>query len=312
MFSTGLPASFRNVTSRLQISETEAVCVPVVEWVAMTADNADAYDRFADFYATGGYTLYSERMADRFEQLLSAFSIEGERVLDVACGEGSFAVELARQGYDVTGFDVSTEMIEHARGAASDAGVSVGLAVADARRFDPSELPEPGVAAASEPDRSGRTGAETGRFDIATAWFDSVNHLLTEEAVEAAFERIATALGDEGAFVFDVNPPKRLARLEDRERTVARNTEERFEAYTDVSYDETAGLLSVEITCFERTADGWKRFVTQYRERGYEIETLRQLLRTAGFDQITVSGSPVEQIDATDSERIYAVAKILE
>lgn len=278
----------------------------------MTVDNADAYDRFADFYATGGYTLYSERMADKFEQLLSAFGIEGERVLDVACGEGSFAVELARQGYDVTGFDASTGMIEHARGAASDAGVSVGFAVADARRFDPSELPEPGVAAASEPDRPDRTGTGMGRFDVATAWFDSVNHLLTKDAVEAAFERIATALGEKGAFVFDVNPPSRFAKLEDRERTVVRDTEDQFEAYTDVSYDETAGLLSVEITCFERTGDGWERFETQYRERGYEIETLRQLLQTAGFDQITASASPVERIDTINSKRIYIVAELLE
>lgn len=37
------------------------------------------------------------------------------RVLDVGCGQGTQAIRLARQGYQVTGVDPSTELLEHAK-----------------------------------------------------------------------------------------------------------------------------------------------------------------------------------------------------
>ncbi|RZQ65826.1 SAM-dependent methyltransferase [Amycolatopsis suaedae] len=57
----------------------------------------------------------------------------GDRVVDVPCGSGRHAVELAARGYRVTGVDISAEAIEHARGAARAAGVEADLLVGDMR-----------------------------------------------------------------------------------------------------------------------------------------------------------------------------------
>src|SRR5579872_2594668 len=44
----------------------------------------------------------------------------GSAMLDIACGEGRFAKQLAEHGYDVTGIDISNESIEIAQAFESE------------------------------------------------------------------------------------------------------------------------------------------------------------------------------------------------
>ncbi len=66
----------------------------------------------------------------------------GAAVLDVPCGHGRHAVELASRGYRVTGVDLSPDEIDEARRRAAAAGVSAEWLCADKRdlpwtgRFD--------------------------------------------------------------------------------------------------------------------------------------------------------------------------------
>ena len=53
------------------------------------------------------------------------------RALDVGCGEGADAIWLAREGWDVTGLDVSEVALDRARDAAAAAGVDVTWLLAD-------------------------------------------------------------------------------------------------------------------------------------------------------------------------------------
>ncbi len=57
----------------------------------------------------------------------------GDRVLDLACGSGLPAIELAQRGASVVATDVSPEMIEACGRVAASAGVELELRVADAQ-----------------------------------------------------------------------------------------------------------------------------------------------------------------------------------
>jgi SAM-dependent methyltransferase len=68
----------------------------------------------------------------------------GASILDVGCGTGRHAIELARRGYAVTGLDLSLEMLARAAAGAEAAGVRVDWVRADATRFT---MPKPFDAA---------------------------------------------------------------------------------------------------------------------------------------------------------------------
>ncbi|EKQ53369.1 MAG: methylase involved in ubiquinone/menaquinone biosynthesis [Methanobacterium sp. Maddingley MBC34] len=60
---------------------------------------------------------------------------KGCRILDVGCGTGRHAIELAKRGYSVTGVDLSENMLNKAREKAIDAGVPIDFQIADARNL---------------------------------------------------------------------------------------------------------------------------------------------------------------------------------
>ncbi|RED48630.1 class I SAM-dependent methyltransferase [Aestuariispira insulae] len=58
----------------------------------------------------------------------------GGPVLDIACGTGRIGIPLAREGYQVTGVDLSEPMLVHGRGLAGELPIS--FLKADCRDFD--------------------------------------------------------------------------------------------------------------------------------------------------------------------------------
>jgi 2-polyprenyl-3-methyl-5-hydroxy-6-metoxy-1,4-benzoquinol methylase len=92
-------------------------------------DYARTYDKEAFTQGTRGEVdfIEGELAGDR-----------SKRILDVGCGTGRHAIELARRGYRVTGIDLSEAQLARAREKAREAGVTVEFLRRDARdlRFD--------------------------------------------------------------------------------------------------------------------------------------------------------------------------------
>lgn len=59
----------------------------------------------------------------------------GERVLDLACGFGRHALELARRGFSVTGVDITPDYIRFAKEQAEKEGLAADFLCADIREL---------------------------------------------------------------------------------------------------------------------------------------------------------------------------------
>ena len=125
----------------------------------------DAWKRFASDAPMGRVRAsVREGRARMRAEILSRFpeDLQGWRILDGGCGAGHLAIELAKRGADVTGIDLSPELI--------------GFAIKEIPAFD-----GPGRVQLHSGDMLTRI---FGRFDAVVA-MDSIIHYTPQQAVEA-------------------------------------------------------------------------------------------------------------------------------
>jgi ubiquinone/menaquinone biosynthesis C-methylase UbiE len=243
------------------------------------------YDGFAYFYAKGPYLGYSERMAELLPAVLERFDAKPQAVLDIACGEGTFAVAIAKKGFRMTGVDQSSQMLQFARERAERENVDVEFLLQDMRSLSFEK-----------------------RFDLVTCWFDSMNYLLELEDLTKTFAGVYRALREAGLFIFDMNTIYGLAVDWQRYHCyVQQDTPELFEIHFP-SYDLEKNIAIMRITGFVKEGDGWTRMDEVHKERGYTLEDIRQCLKEVGFQELACWGNLQEMSEPKpDSGRVWLV-----
>jgi len=91
------------------------------------------FDAHAPVYMDNSFTRNTVPEVDFVLQELRL--LPGSRILDMGCGTGRHAVELAKRGYQVTGVDISSGMLAEGEKAAREANVEVAWIHADATKF---------------------------------------------------------------------------------------------------------------------------------------------------------------------------------
>lgn len=137
-----------------------------------------AYDVLAPTYDEFVHGYMYERWTARLLEEARAHGLRGKRLLDVGCGTGLSLITMVERGWEVTGCDISAEMLQLARAKVDG---RAELVVADMR-----DLPA------------------LGEFDLVWAVNNPFNYLLSVEELVATLSGMRDNLAPGGIALFDL------------------------------------------------------------------------------------------------------------
>jgi SAM-dependent methyltransferase len=255
-------------------------------------NNAQGYGAIAHIYDIFNSDVDYESLADFAEEYFDRFLPERpELVLDLACGTGILTAMLAERGYDMTGIDLSPEMLSVAR---ENCPEDVLLLLQDITAFE----------------LYGTVGA-------VLCTLDSLNHLTRKGQIERCFSLVHNYLDPNGLFIFDMNTPARF------EKEYGKNSYQ-LEAETEDGcavfcnwqndYSEKRGICRFSLSVFTEQEAGseiYSRRDEEWSERCYTRAEIEEKLRNAGFEICGVFGNTKFKRTAKSDSKFYFVARAI-
>jgi len=217
----------------------------------------EAYTRLAGVYDEIVVDPCHGALASFLHELWSADARGVHDVLDVCCGTGLLAAELAALGYQVDGLDGSEAMLARDRRRLSSEV-----------RLVRSTLPTLGV---------------TGEYDAAVCTLDGLNYLTPAE-LRSTFAALALCIRPAGWLVFDVHTDAMMAFTASRPIVHGEKGEHRFAISSVVN----AGMRTCDTRIEIVPLDGGGAFSEQHRQHFHRAADLRSWLVDAGFDVTAV------------------------
>ena len=247
------------------------------------------YDLLAPIYDRVNGDIDYSAWADFVEENIKRYNpdMTTELVLDLGCGTGKMTLELARRGYDMTGVDLSAEMLDIARECAERCGLSDKMLwlLQDITEF---EL--------------------YGTVELCVSCLDTINHLTSPKDLKKCLSLVHNYLVPDGLFLFDINGKRKF------EEIYADNSYVMEEGSSvcvwQNSYNPKTKLCDFFITLFEEDEDGkYNRYDELQTERMYTLRSIKSALAECGFEFLGAY-SDFDFAEATDdSERIYISAR---
>ena len=241
------------------------------------------YNSFAEYYDS---LMEDARYPERCRYILDIcrmFRHKPGRMLDLACGTGSLTLLLKQAGADVFGADESAEMLSEAMNKCLDAGEHILFVCQPMQALELLES-----------------------IDTCICTLDSINHLTDEADVQSTFDGVSRYLNRGGLFVFDVNSVYKHRKVLANNAFVMEN-ERVFCAWQNFLREDD--VVDIALDFFEEEDGAYFRSSEDFCERAYSEESLRDMLKNAGFEVLAVWGDLSFDAPKADEQRLIFVAQ---
>ena len=237
------------------------------------AQSYDVLTRDVDYEATVSF----------YNEILDSLRLTPRTAVDLACGTGSVAILLAKQGFAVTGVDLSEDMLCVASQKAQDLENPPRFVCQPLQKLC---LPK-GV-------------------DLAVCALDSLDYILDPQDCKEAIRRVYKALNPGGIFIFDVNTPEKLKAMDGQ---VFLDEDEDVFCVWRGEFDEQTNICSYGMDLFQREGNLWNRSFEEHQEYAYSREMLTAFLKEAGFTRIHCFGDRKMADPEAGEQRMYFYAR---
>jgi ubiquinone/menaquinone biosynthesis C-methylase UbiE len=246
--------------------------------------HAELYDLFYGAKPYAAEAGYVHGLLQRFSER------PARRVLDIACGTGSHAIELEKLGYEVVGSDISEDMLKGAREKARAASSAIRFERQDMRTLDVASRP----------------------FDAVLCLFDAIGHVQTTTAIKQTFSAVHRHLRDDGLLVLEFWHAAAMAGHHDPQR-VRKWATQRGEILrlSETTVDLALQCATVQHAIYDMRRDGtYEAAVERQVNRFFSLPEMSALLDDCRFDVLKYySGySPDEKL-TPDTWHIVLVAR---
>lgn len=243
----------------------------------------DAYHALAKSYDRLTNDVNYQQTVDFYKQILVREGCQPRTAVDLACGTGSVALLLAQDGLQVTGVDISEEMLTVACEKAQE---QEKRPIFVCQTLQELQLPR-GV-------------------DLAVCALDSLDYILDPEDCREAIRRVYKVLNPGGIFIFDVNTPEKLRAMDGQ---VFLDEDDDVYCVWRGEFDENTNICSYGMDLFQREGQVWQRSFEEHREYAYSQAQLTEYLKSSGFTKIRVYAERRFEDPQPGEQRIYFSAR---
>ena len=242
------------------------------------------YQAFAELYDELMDDVDYESWADYYTRLLSIYGVRNGKICECACGTGGLTIPLYRRGFQMTGVDISREMLWEAAQKSRKLGIAMPFVQQDMKALN---LHRP--------------------MDAVLATCDGVNYLLTEEDLLSFCRAAHRAVKPGGALIFDVSTPHKLKNVlcsglmaEDRENITY---------MWQNSWNERQRTVSLDLVFFVREKENqYRRIEEHQKQRAWDEKTLKENLWHAGFRAVSIYGDFTLNSSTDGNQRWHVAA----
>lgn len=216
-------------------------------------------------------------------------------VAELGCGTGAITIPLVHSGFEVSGIDLSSDMLAVARlkmentpqGQRLFRQGSIRWLQQDMRDWT---LPEP--------------------VDTVISFCDCLNYLLEEDDIRATFARTYTGLKEGGTFLFDVHHPRTFRRYDEEQPFVL--DDKSISYIWTCELEEATCEIEHHLSIFARTDDKhgelYQRFEEIHVQRAYDPDWMKSALLQAGFREVHMYADFEWQQPDEETARLFFVA----
>ena len=220
------------------------------------------------------------------QSILEKYQVQVATILDLGCGTGNITIPLSKMGYEMTGVDLSEDMLSIADGKAFEQKQNIKWIQGDMSGFSIKNA-----------------------FDAIISCCDCVNYILETEDILKVFQNAYTSLREGGVFTFDIHAPYTLKQIY-RNETFTYTSDELCYIWEN-SFDEDSSIIEYYLNIFikKHRDPYYTRSEEIHYQRAYEIEEIKELLLESGFKTIDVFGFGSFEEPNEKTERLQFCSK---